>query len=217
MAGERQLPGLGLYGFWTLGSNGYKDQLDSNLQVLSALVQPVVLSKLATAPGSPANGAIHIATGVWGGDAAEHDIVVRDNGAWVAITPAVGWSVYDAALSATFRFTGSAWVDESIPNTSIAVQTKVASYSFVDADLDGRQFIVMDSGSAMDLTVPSGLAGTEPVTIASKGVGQTTVVASVGVTIHSAGGALKIRTQGSSATLIPIATDEYFLVGDIEA
>ncbi len=107
MSGERQLPGLGLYGFWTLGSNGWKDQNDGNLRMLSALVQASVLESVAALPGSPADGDRYLMTA----GANEDDIAIRDNGAWVYLTPAAGWSIYDIDAGVYLSFDGSAWAE----------------------------------------------------------------------------------------------------------
>lgn len=107
MAGERILPGLGLTGFWDLGS-AYKTGMDTNLLALSALVQPYVLDAVAAAPGTPADGDIYLATAAWGGGAA-NDVMVRDNAAWVALTPGEGWMVYDRTANAFKVFDGAAW------------------------------------------------------------------------------------------------------------
>lgn len=107
MAGERILPGLGLTGFWDLGS-AYKTGMDTNLLTLSALVQPYVLDAVAAAPGTPADGDIYLATAAWGGGAA-NDVMVRDNAAWVALTPGEGWMVYDRTANAFKVFDGAAW------------------------------------------------------------------------------------------------------------
>ena len=110
MAGERQLPGLGLYGFWDLGSNGWKNQNDGNLRMLSALVQGSVMSFEATVPGSPTNGDRHVITS--GGDA--NKIALRDNGAWVYLTPTEGWTTYNIATNLFYKFDGSAWVSNDL-------------------------------------------------------------------------------------------------------
>ncbi len=217
MAGERNLPGLGLKAYWTLGSNGYKPDIDANMLLLSALVQPTVLSALAAAPGAPTDGDAYLASAVWSGIAAAQSIVIRDNAAWVEIVPGEGWTVYNKATNEPLRFDGAAWVADSVtvPETGITVVTKTAAYSLVDADLDGRKFMVMNLGAAHNLTVPPGLVGTEPLTVAQKGAGQTTFVPGAGVTIRSSDGNLKLRVAGSSASLVRIASDEYFLLGDL--
>lgn len=107
MAGERQLPGLGLYAFWTLGSSGWKDQNDGNLRVLSALVQASVLSFVASVPGSPTNGDRHVITS----GAEENNIAVRDNGAWAYIVPGPGFLVYNIADATFWTFDGATWAE----------------------------------------------------------------------------------------------------------
>jgi hypothetical protein len=84
---------------------------------------------------------------------------------------------------------------------------------------DDAKLITMSNALANILTVP--LNATVPfavgtqITICSIGVGQTSIAATGGVTINSAGGALKLRVRYSSATLIKTATDTWLLIGDI--
>jgi hypothetical protein len=79
----------------------------------------------------------------------------------------------------------------------------------------------MNVGSANNLTIPlnSSVAfptGTQ-ILLAQYGSGQTTIVATSGVTVRSNGGKLKLNVQYSGATLIKIGTDEWYLFGDIVA
>lgn len=111
MAGQRTLPGVGLTGFWDLGTN-YKPDMDSNLLRLSFLVQPYVLDSVADDPVAPADGDIYRATGNWTSTAAAAgQIAVRDNGAWVAFAPVEGWTFFDRANGQTIRYNGAAWVE----------------------------------------------------------------------------------------------------------
>lgn len=101
----------------------------------------------------------------------------------------------------------------------IVANRQTASYSLVLTDAD--KIVEMNVGSANDLTVPlnSSIAfsiGTQ-IILAQYGAGQTTVVATGGVTIRSTGGKLKLSGQYSGATLIKIDTDEWYLFGDIAA
>ena len=218
MAGERTLPGLGLYGFWTLGSNGYKDQMDGNLRLVSALTQGRVISKLGAEPGSPSDGDIHIATAVWGG-AAANDILIRDNGAWVFVTPLEGWQMYDIAIGEDFRFDGSAWVSMAVGavDTSMVQSETTASRNVTNADLAGNKVVRVNSASAVSITVNNTLTGTEPCTFIGTGAGVVTFVAGSGVTINSADSNLALRGQFSSAALIPDSdnANTYFLLGDL--
>lgn len=105
MAGERALPGLGLFGFWTLGSNGWGTQHSEGIRTLSVLTQARCKSFLAAVPGSPVDGDIHVLTAAPN----ENAIAVRDNGAWVYLTPAEGFLIYDDATNCYYRFNGTSW------------------------------------------------------------------------------------------------------------
>ena len=99
----------------------------------------------------------------------------------------------------------------------ITTNRQTASYTLVIGDAD--KLVEMNVGSANNLTVPlnSSVAfptGTQ-ISLAQYGAGQTTIVATSGVTIRSAGGALKLAAQYSGATLVKIDTDEWYLFGDI--
>lgn len=125
MAGERALPGLGLFGFWTLGSNGYKTQLDENLRKLSALVMPYVLSSVAAVPGSPTDGDIHrltVAPNL-------NSIAIRDNGAWVYLVPSEGWQIYDRGADQRLLFDGTNWINLANTATFLQLTDTPANYS----------------------------------------------------------------------------------------
>lgn len=101
----------------------------------------------------------------------------------------------------------------------ITTNRQTASYTLVLSDAD--KLVEMNVGSANDLTVPlnSSVAfptGTQ-ILLAQYGAGQTTVVATSGVTIRSNGGKLKLNVQYSGATLIKISENEWYLFGDIVA
>jgi hypothetical protein len=104
-------------------------------------------------------------------------------------------------------------------NKLITTNRQTASYTLVLSDAD--KLVEMNVGSANNLTVPlnSSVAfptGTQ-ILLAQYGAGQTTIVATSGVTVRSNGGKLKLNVQYSGATLIKIDTDEWYLFGDIVA
>lgn len=107
MPTPRALPGLGIYGFWPLGSDSYKDQLDAGLRMVSALTQLAPLSMTTALPGSPAQGQIYIVPS--GGDA--NKVALYDEGAWVYLTPQEGWRAWVRDLDKLFTFDGAAWVE----------------------------------------------------------------------------------------------------------
>jgi hypothetical protein len=104
-------------------------------------------------------------------------------------------------------------------NKLVVANRQTASYTLVLSDAD--KLVEMNVGSANNLTVPlnSSVAfstGTQ-ILLAQYGAGQTTIVATSGVTIRSNGGKLKLNVQYSGATLIKIDTNEWYLFGDIVA
>lgn len=106
MAGERALPGLGLKAFHTPGSNAWDADYDVNIRTLSAIVHLNVLDRVAAVPGSPTNGQIYLITGVTN----QNKIAVRDNGAWVYLTPQEGWFAWVADEDTRYVFDGTNWV-----------------------------------------------------------------------------------------------------------
>lgn len=94
-----------------------------------------------------------------------------------------------------------------------------ASYTVVLTD--AGKFVSMNNASANSLIVPPNSTTAFPILsridIGSKGAGQTTVTAGVGVTIRSAGTKLKLTSQYSGGSLLKIDTDEWWLFGDLSA
>jgi hypothetical protein len=103
-------------------------------------------------------------------------------------------------------------------NNPLVTNAQVASYTTVLADAGA--LVEMNNGSANNLTVPLNATVAYPtgtqINILQTGAGQTTVVATGGVTINATPG-LKLRAQWSSATLIKRGTDTWVLVGDLSA
>jgi hypothetical protein len=84
---------------------------------------------------------------------------------------------------------------------------------------DANKLVEMNVTIANNIQIPlnSSVAfsiGTQ-ILVSQYGAGQTQIVPAVGVTIRSAGGKLKLNSQYSGATLIKIATNEWYLFGDI--
>lgn len=99
------------------------------------------------------------------------------------------------------------------------IDTQTASYTLVLAD--AGKLVQMNVASANNLTIPLNSSVAFPVNtqlvIRQIGAGQTTVVATGGVTIQSSGSKLKLTGQYSGATLIKIATDTWALMGDLSS
>ena len=86
---------------------------------------------------------------------------------------------------------------------------------------DAGELVTLANASAITLTVPTNASvpfaiGTQ-ITITRAGSGSLTVVGDTGVTVNSADGYLKLRTQWSSGTLIKTNTNSWILIGDISA
>ena len=100
--------------------------------------------------------------------------------------------------------------------SELATNNQTASYTLVLGDK--AKVVEMNVGSANNLTVPLNASVAYPVGtqihIVQVGSGQTTVVATGGVTINTAT-TLKLRAQWSAATLIKRAENTWVLAGDL--
>ena len=106
----------------------------------------------------------------------------------------------------------------SASGTSVAVAAdKTADYTLGLGDASSS--IGVDSGTAKNLTVPLNSSVAFPVgtviEVRQVGAGQVTIVATGGVTLRSAGAALKLRAQYAAASLLKVATDTWSVQGDL--
>jgi hypothetical protein len=102
------------------------------------------------------------------------------------------------------------------PNT---FNRQTASYTLVIGD--AGKIVEMNVASANNLTVPlnSSVAfaiGTE-IQVLQYGAGQTTIVATGGVTLRSNQGFLKIGNQYTGVTLVKVGTNEWYVIGNLVA
>lgn len=144
----------------------------------------------------------------WQDGTADGDLVAKGG--------STGWGSITGTLSSQ---TDLQTALDTKTNKLITTNRQTASYTLVLSDAD--KLVEMNVGTANNLTVPlnSSVAfatGTQ-ILLAQYGAGQTTVVATSGVTIRSNGGKRKLNVQYSGATLIKIGTDEWYLFGDIVA
>ena len=104
------------------------------------------------------------------------------------------------------------------PVINLATNAQAASYTLVLTD--NGKLVEISNASANNLTVPLNSSVAFPVgaqiNILQTGAGQTTIVATGGVTINGTPG-LKLRAQWSAATLIKRASDTWVAVGDLSA
>jgi hypothetical protein len=104
-------------------------------------------------------------------------------------------------------------------NLSLNAQTGT-TYTFVLAD--NGKLVTASNASAQTYTIPLNssvaYATGAQINIIQIGAGQVTIQGTGGVTVASTGAtatAPKLRAQYSSATLIKVATDTWYVVGDI--
>jgi hypothetical protein len=124
--------------------------------------------------------------------------------------------IFDSVGNA--RITGDALITGVLAET-ITTNRQTSSYTFALADRG--KLVEMNVAAANNLSVP--LNSNVPFPIGTKidvtqyGAGQTTILATVGVTIRTANGWTKLNAQYAAATLIKIGTDEWYLFGNLNA
>lgn len=92
-----------------------------------------------------------------------------------------------------------------------SINDQTASYQLVAGD--NGKVIVLNNGSALNLTVPSGLGAGFNCSVIQKGAGQVTFVAS-STTINNRQSHTKIAGQYGVATLVAYTADTFVLAGD---
>jgi hypothetical protein len=140
--------------------------------------------------------------------------IVRGQSGTSAISHSGGASVKHVFVSEALN-AFEAGLNETIP---LNAQTGT---SYTLAAGDAGELVTLANASAITLTVPTNASvpfaiGTQ-ITITRAGSGSLTVAGDVGVTVNSADGFLKLRTQWSSGTLIKLNTNSWILIGDLSA
>lgn len=101
----------------------------------------------------------------------------------------------------------------------ISFNRQTASYTLVAAD--ANKMVEMNVGSANNLTIP--LNSSVPfatgtiIDVVQYGAGQTTIVATSGVTIRSTNNWVKINARYGAVTLVKVGSDEWYLFGNLNA
>lgn len=86
------------------------------------------------------------------------------------------------------------------------------AYTLIDTD-NGR-VVAFTSGSAVTLTVPSGLGAGFSCSVVQYGAGQVTVATGAGATLRVRASANKTAGQYAVASILSVVANEYILVGD---
>ena len=137
---------------------------------------------------------------------------------------AVGYSASTAAPTNGLAVSGATTIagDTSISGVlraTITTNRQTASYTLVLTDRG--KLVEMNVATANNLTIPLNSSVAFPIgtqiDLSQYGAGQTTIVATGGVTIRSTNSWLKLNAQYAAATLIKIGTDEWYLFGNLNA
>ena len=91
---------------------------------------------------------------------------------------------------------------------------KTASYTLLSSD--SGKVLYVNSGSNLQITVPSGLANGFNITVVRYGSGTVEILPS-STTVNSISGNKKVKDQYGAVTIIQKATDELYLAGSLEA
>jgi len=101
--------------------------------------------------------------------------------------------------------------------STITTNRQTASYTLVLAD--ANKLVEMNVATANTLTVPTNATVAFPIgtqiLISQYGAGAATITAASGVTLRSESAKLKTNGQYSGATLVKIATDEWYVFGNL--
>lgn len=150
---------------------------------------PIDLPELSSAPSSPGSGF--------------HRFYAKSDGkAYSKSSAGVEYDLTASGLSATVTFNRQA-----------------ASYTLVAGD--ANKLVEMNVSTANNLTVP--LNSSVPfatgtiIDVVQVGAGQTTIRATAGVTLYSTNSWLKINARYGAVTLVKVATDEWYVFGNLNA
>jgi hypothetical protein len=134
-------------------------------------------------------------------------------------TPATGLLVYNTVTTGTapaavqpgyYYYNGSRWVSLAIPGGA-SVNVQAGAYTLTENDSKG--VVIINSASAVNVTVPATLPAGFFCQIIQKGAGAVTVSGATGVTIQSANG-LTTRAQFSSIGLMMESSATGYVSGD---
>ncbi|MEQ8307995.1 MAG: discoidin domain-containing protein [Hoeflea sp.] len=140
-----------------------------------------------------------------------------DNSTWTQASDTIVKDDWADSETITVAINVEEASEGSAPVTNVDINDQTASYTLVLAD--AGKYVRIDNASANDLTVPPNSSVAFPVgtilTIRQVGAGQTTIVEGSGVTVNTPE-TLKLRKEGSTASLVKVATDEWDVTGDLE-
>jgi hypothetical protein len=128
-------------------------------------------------------------------------------------TTAAKFSSGSVIITGNLTVTGSIFVSGSSIYGQVAELTSsTTNYTLVRQD--SGKFLNVNSGSAVTITVPTGLPTGFTVSLCQLGAGQVTVTGAVGVTINNRQSHTKTAGQYSVASLVGTSANTYVFVGD---
>jgi len=144
--------------------------------------------------------------------------LTQTNASATYLTQSNASSNYLTQASASSNYLTQSSASSSYMPLSVSLNAQNDSYTLQISD--SAKLVELNNASANNLTVPLNSSQAFPIgtqiTILQTGTGQTTIVATGGVTINATPG-LKLRTQWSSATLIKRAENTWVAIGDLSA
>lgn len=185
---QRTLPNVGLVGFWDLGYDGWKDEMDANLLWLSVLTQGRFSDQVADLPGSPSAGDIVVLAAAHGTH--PNEIAVYDGGTWKYKVPLVGWRLYNVTLGIYQSYNGTIWAADSSGLTAEDVRDVIGAALVSGTNVtitpnDGSDTITIDAAGGLTAegvmdTIAAMLTQGTNVTLTYNDVADTLTVAASG-------------------------------------
>lgn len=207
---SRTLPGIGLKADWDLGEDDWKDEMDTNLRVLSAVAGQRVLEIVAAEPGAPAEGDIVILDETHATQA--NNIAVYDEAGWHYIAPIVGMEMFNVDTGTRHRYNGTEWASRagadvyrvgffwtSAPSASevLLIHTFTDACTFADDFAGSLADVGVNPAAAFDLDVRLNGASIGTISISNGGV----------VTFTTAAGAVDIVAGDQLRVVAPAGVD----------
>jgi hypothetical protein len=189
---DRTLAGsLGLKGDWTLGEDGWKTDMDSNLLWLSVLTQGRFIDVVTPEPGAPTQGMVYIMAS---GDATHpNQVAVYDGGAWHYKAPLVGWRLYDTTLNVFHQWNGTSWAIDTAALTAEDVRDTIAAALVAGTNVT---VTVNDPADTITLAASGGSSGPTDEQIQDMIATFLTAGTNVTLTYNDAGNTLTIASSG---------------------
>ena len=225
-----QLPALAITDVFTVASQAAMLALTAekgDVAVRTDVGKTFILS--STSPSTLADwkeiSAVGVVTSIAGRTGAvtltEADLTLSDITTNNATTSAHGLLKKLSNTATEFMNGAGNWATPSFEplGAVVGINTQTASYTAVLGD--AGKVIELNNASANNFTVPLNssvaFAVNTRIDLVQYGAGQTTIVATVGVTLRSSGSKLKLTGQYSGASLYKRGTDEWVVIGDLAA